>query len=80
MEEIVEYLYGRHLSSQFVFEYIQQFEKWLEKLLGTFPESGTLMPDFGEGVRRVVYKKYCFLYRIHEDRIEILSVYRQNLP
>ena len=80
LEDIVEYLYGRHLSSEFVLKYVQQIESWLERLLGTFPESGNLIPEFGEDVRRVVYKKYCFLYRIQEDRIEILTVYRGNLP
>lgn len=25
LEEIVEYLYGRHLSSEFVLDYIEQF-------------------------------------------------------
>lgn len=61
-------------------DYLHRFEDWLEKLLCTFPESGTAMPVFGEGVRRVVYRKYSFLYRVNEDVIEILAVYRENLP
>lgn len=80
LEEIAEHLYAKHLSSEFVIAYIQQFEDWLEKVLGTFPDSGTSMPDCGEGVRRVVYRKYCFLYRVQENTIEILTVYRENLP
>lgn len=80
LEEIADHLYSKHLSSKFVIDYIQQFEDWLEKVLGTFPDSGTPMPDYGEGVRRVVYKKYCFLYRVQKSSIEILSVYRENLP
>jgi len=80
MEEIADYLYTQHLSAKFVVNYLEQFETWLESLLGTFPESGTPMPEFGEGVRRVVYRKYSFLYRVNGDVIEILTVYRENLP
>lgn len=80
LEEIADYLYGQHLSAEFVIAYLEAFEAWLEKVLGLFPESGMLMPEFGEGVRRVVYRKYSFLYRVHQDRIEVLTVYRENLP
>ncbi|MCF6286718.1 MAG: type II toxin-antitoxin system RelE/ParE family toxin [Candidatus Hydrogenedentes bacterium] len=80
MEEIGDYLYQQHLSSEFVVAYLQRFETWLEKVLGQFPESGMLMPEYGDDIRRVVYKKYSFLYRINDDVIEILTVYRENLP
>ena len=80
MEEIADYLYEQHLSSEFVITYLEDIEAWLEKILGLFPESGMQMPEFGEGIRRVVYRKYSFLYRVAKDRIEILTVYRENLP
>lgn len=38
------------------------------------------MPEFGEGIRRVVYKRYSFIYRVQDDVIEILTIYRENLP
>ncbi len=37
------------------------------------------MPEFGDDVRRVVYQKYSFVYRINGDAIEILTRYRENL-
>jgi len=80
LEEIAEYLYQKKLSKAFVLQYLQQFEAWLETLLGQFPESGQPMPEFGDGIRRVVYRKYSFVYRINNDVIEILTVYRENLP
>jgi len=60
--------------------YLKQFEQWLETVLGQFPESGTLMIEYGEHVRRIVYREYSFLYKITDDTIEILTVYRENLP
>lgn len=80
MEEIAEYLYQQDLSKGFVIGYMDCFESWLKMLLGRFPESGMLQPEYGEDVRRVVYKKYSFIYRVREDVIEVLTVYRENLP
>ena len=80
MEEIADYLYQQNLSNEFVLDYLSRFETWLDMLLGQFPESGTPMPEYGDGMRRVVYHKYSFIYRVKEDVIEILTVYRDNLP
>jgi plasmid stabilization system protein ParE len=51
-----------------------------QSTLGQFPESGTLMPEYGNDIRRVIYQKYSFLYRQKGNVIEILTVYRENLP
>ena len=80
LEEIADYLHQQKLSDAFIVDYLNRFENWLETLLIQFPESGTPMPEFGEGIRRVTYKKYSFLYRVNDDVIEILTVYRENLP
>ena len=80
LEDITDYLYQQNLSSEFVINYIDKFESWLENVLGLFPESGTPMPEYGENIRRVVYQEYSFIYRIKEGDIEILTIYRENLP
>ena len=81
MEEIADYLYQQDLSNECVLDYLNRFESWLDTLLGQFPESGILLPEYGEGIRRVVYRKYSFIYRMRgDDFIEILTVYRENLP
>lgn len=80
LEEIADYLYQQQLSNQFVVNYLQRFEDWLITLLGQFPESGTLMPEFGDDVCRVVYQKYSFVYRINGNAVEILTLYRENRP
>ncbi len=80
LEDIAEYLYQQNLSNEFVVNYLNQFENWLDTVLRQFPESGTPMPEFSEGMRRVTYNKYCFIYRIKGNVIEIITVYRENLP
>lgn len=64
MEEIADYLYEQHLSAPFVVAYLQNIKDWLERLLCEFPDSGTPTPEYGEGIRRVVYRKHSFLYRV----------------
>ena len=80
MEKIADYLYQQNLSQAFVVDYLNHFETWLETLLCQFPESGTPMPEYGDGIRRVVYNKFTFLYRVKNDVIEILTIFRENLP
>ncbi len=80
MEEIADYLYQQQLSNEFVRNYLDRFEPWLDTLLSEFPESGVPMPEYGDDIRRVVYRKYSFVYRLKDDVIEILTVYRENLP
>jgi len=80
MREMADYLYEQNLSSEFVLNYMDRFESWLETLLGQFPESGIPCPEYGENVRRVVYNKYSFIYRLKNEVIEVLTVYRENLP
>jgi len=80
LEELADYLYQQQLSEKFVLEYLAQFERWLENILGLFSESGRLMPEFGENIRRVIYKEYSFVYRIQGDEIQILTIYRENKP
>lgn len=80
LQEIAEYLYAQDLSNQFVLDYLDRFEEYLLKVLGQFPEAGTPMKEYGKDVRRIVYQKYSFLYRVNNEMIEILTIYRENLP
>lgn len=78
--ELADYLYQQKLSNRFVIDYLDQFEQWLETVLGQFPESGTPMPQYGKNVRRVVYQRYSFLYRVKGLKVEVLTLYRENRP
>ncbi len=80
LAEVANYLYRQNLSRTFVVKYLNNFKNWLNTLLTQFPTSGMEMPDYGIGIRRVVYDKYSFLYRINNNVIEIVAVYRENLP
>ena len=38
------------------------------------------MPKYGKDIRKVVFQKYRFVYRFKGNVIQILTVYRENLP
>ena len=80
LEEIADYLFQQNLSNQFVIDYLNQFENWLMLVVGQFPESGRLMPELGENIRRLSYREYSFIYRYQRKTVEILTIYRENLP
>jgi len=80
LEAFAEYLYVQTQSRHFVAEYIGKIEAYLGNTLKLFPEAGTPMPEYGEGIRRLSYQRFSILYRIEEKRIEILTFYRQNQP
>lgn len=80
MAQIAEYLSEQGLPNSFIVAYLNQFEVWLNKVLLEFPDSGIPMSEHGLGIRKICYKKYSFVYRVTASRIEILTVYRENLP
>jgi plasmid stabilization system protein ParE len=80
LEEIAAYLYKQQLSKSFVRDYLHRFETWLEAVLGQFPDSGSPMLEYGKDIRRIVYQKYSFVYRLKGNEIEILTIYRENQP
>ncbi|PKM19183.1 MAG: type II toxin-antitoxin system RelE/ParE family toxin [Gammaproteobacteria bacterium HGW-Gammaproteobacteria-15] len=80
LAQIATHLSEQGLPNTFVIKYLNQFELWLEKVLIEFPDSGIPMPEYGPEIRKICYKKYSFVYRTTATQIEILTVYRENLP
>ncbi|MGM0594616.1 MAG: type II toxin-antitoxin system RelE/ParE family toxin [Pseudomonadota bacterium] len=80
MAEVADYLYQQQGDARFVVGFLNRIEEWLDTILAQFPESGTPVPELSDNARRVVYKRYSFIYRYDGESVEILTVYRENLP
>ncbi len=59
----------------------EEAEKWIDDIfacverLEMFPESGRIVPELNRrDVREVLHKRYRVIYKIKENRIEILMV------
>jgi len=60
--------------------FLDEMNEFIQLNLEKFPYLGHLEPDFGTGVRKLVYRGYSILYRIEKERILILTIFRENLP
>lgn len=80
LAEVAAYLYRQKCSKSFVVSYIKGFKDCLKRILLEFPEAGTPVPQYGKGVRRIICQEYTFLYQVIKNRIDILTVFKENLP
>jgi len=60
--------------------YLDEMKAYLHHTLTIHPQLGRPAPELGLGVRKLVYKRYTILYRLTDTEIEILTIYKQNLP
>jgi len=58
LNAIADYLYQQKCSKPFVLNYLKEFKTCLNKVLTQFPEAGILVPEYGDGIRRIVCKEY----------------------
>jgi plasmid stabilization system protein ParE len=77
-------------QAQFIFEqtrnadradcYLDSMKSFIVETLSHFPRAGRPAEEIAAGSRKLVYQGYSILYRMVESRIEILTIYRENIP
>jgi len=60
--------------------FLDTMESYITSSLSSYPKLGRVAEEHGKNIRKLVYKRYSILYRIDEDCIRILTLYRENLP
>ena len=80
LEAIADFIYEQSQSKMLTVKYVRNFQSYIVTTLTKFPKAGRSSEEFGEGVRKLVYQRYCILYRLADDHIEILTLYREKLP
>lgn len=78
---IAEYIYENSKSAEIAKRHINAVKSSIQ-ILKTFPMLGREALEFGNGVKKLVVLDYTLLYVINEneERIEILNIFRENLP
>ena len=61
-------------------KYLDDMKSYIIAILSTFPKSGRPSDDIVPHTRKLVYQGFSIIYRINDDQIEILTIYRENLP
>ena len=75
-----KYIYELTLSLEKADNYFDEMEDYINHTLKVHPKLGRPAPELGFDVRKLVYKRYSILYRITSIEIEILTIYKENLP
>ena len=82
LEAIADFIYTESGSRQTTRTYIQKLRSYVRQTLSAFPEAGRAADEYGANIRKLVFRGYSILYRFDKkaELIEVLTIYRENLP
>jgi plasmid stabilization system protein ParE len=80
LEALADYIYEQSNSKKTTVTYMKKFRQYIIETLSHFPQAGRPSEDLAPNTRKLVYQGFSIIYRIANDRIEILTIYRENLP
>jgi len=84
IDDLIEqalYLLERSNNLQTAQSHIDKKHTFLEETLTQFPYMGHPADEYEEpGIRKLVFMGYTILYRLTEEHIHIVTIFRQNLP
>ena len=80
LEALAEYIYEQSNSKKTTVNYIKNLRQYIVETLTHFPHSGRPSEELAPNTRKLVYQGFSIIYRIATERIEILTIYRENLP
>ena len=74
------FIFDRIQSIELSDKYLDNMKPFIVEMLSRFPKSGRPSDDIASSTRKLVYQRYSIIYRISEEQIGILIIYRENLP
>ncbi len=80
LDDIAHYLFVETKSKAFTAKHIRKLRAFTKASLIDFPKLGRPAEEFGKNIRKLVYQRYCILYIIQQKHIDIISIYKENLP
>lgn len=80
LESLADYIYEQSNSKKTTVTYMKKLRQYIIETLSHFPQAGRPSEDLAPNTRKLVYQGFSIIYRIANDRIEILTIYRENLP
>lgn len=75
-----EYIYEQSGSKKSTREYVKKLHRYIIETLSHFPKAGRPCEEIAPGTRKLLYQGFSIIYRITEIRVEILAIYKENLP
>lgn len=75
-----KYIYEKTKSVESADRYLDKMKSYIVNTLQNFPKSGRATEELLPNSRKLVYQGYSIIYRITDKQIEVLVVFRENLP
>lgn len=75
-----KYIFNQTKSVKLSDKYLTDMKIFITEMLSRFPKSGRPSEDLAPNTRKLVYQGFSIIYRINLEHIEILTIYRENLP
>jgi len=80
LDALAAFIYEQSRSKRMTAEYVKRIRTYIIEILTQFPKSGRPSDDLAPNTRKLVYQGFSIIYRINDDHIEVLTIYRENLP
>jgi plasmid stabilization system protein ParE len=74
------YIFEQTQSIALSDKYLDGMKEYIVSILSAFPKAGRPSAELAPHTRKLVYQGYSIIYRVGQERIEILTLYRENLP
>jgi plasmid stabilization system protein ParE len=75
-----KYIYEQTNSVELSDKYLNKMKTFIVEMLSKFPKSGRPSEQLAPNTRKFVYQGFSIIYRLSGERVEILTIYRENLP
>ncbi|MDF1881380.1 type II toxin-antitoxin system RelE/ParE family toxin [Sulfurimonas sp. MAG313] len=75
-----KYIFEQTQSISIADKYLNGMKHFIIEILSSFPQSGRPSPEIAKDTRKLVYQGYSIIYKIQSNKIQILVIYRENLP
>jgi len=80
LDDVADFIYTETKSKSITAKHIRKLKTFTKVSLEDFPKLGRPAEEFGSSIRKLVYQRYCILYIIQPSHIDIIAIYRENLP
>ncbi len=80
LEEISDFISTESKSKRVTIGFVVKLKKHILISLTTFPKMGRPAEEFGKDIRKFAHKQYTILYKVQEEYILVITIYKENLP
>ncbi|PNV83913.1 MAG: hypothetical protein C0627_03310 [Sulfurimonas sp.] len=78
--EQAKYIFEQTKNEEVADRYLDKMKNYIIQTLSNFPKAGRPTEELAANTRKLIYQGYSIIYSVSETQIEILVIFRENLP